>query len=92
VQGTGEIKATYANSKHFMTCSTYQICIMLLFNEHDTLTFTDIQTATGIAAPDLRRNLWTLIVQSSKVRFFCFFFLFRYGAFISLSLSPFLSL
>lgn len=65
--GTGEIKANYANSKHFMTCSTYQICIMLLFNEHDTLSFLDIQAATGIAAPDLKRNLWTLIVQTSKI-------------------------
>jgi cullin 3 len=38
-----------------------------LFNEHDTLTFTEIQTATGISAPDLKRSLWTLIVQTTKI-------------------------
>ena len=61
------MKANYANTKYFLTCSTYQICILLLFNEHDTLTFTEIQTATGIAAPDLKRSLWTLILQTTKV-------------------------
>lgn len=61
------MKATYGSSKHFLTCSTYQICILLLFNEHDTLTFSEIQCATGISAPDLKRSLWTLIVQTTKV-------------------------
>jgi cullin 3 len=65
--GTAEMKATYGPNKHFLTCSTYQICILLLFNEHDTLTFTEIQTATGISAPDLKRSLWTLIVQTTKI-------------------------
>lgn len=69
------MKATYGQSRHFLTCSTYQVCILLLFNEHDTLTFSEIQCATGISAPDLKRSLWTLIVQTTKVFSIMIFFL-----------------
>eukprot|EP01130_Rhizamoeba_saxonica_P018986 TRINITY_DN9707_c0_g1_i1.p1 TRINITY_DN9707_c0_g1~~TRINITY_DN9707_c0_g1_i1.p1 ORF type:complete len:747 (-),score=159.93 TRINITY_DN9707_c0_g1_i1:273-2471(-) len=57
--GTAELRAQF-NKRHELNVSTYQMCILLLFNEQDKLSFQQIQEQTGIAAPDLRRNLFSL--------------------------------
>ena len=40
--------------------STYQMCILLLFNEADRLSYGDIRDATQIAPAELKRNLQSL--------------------------------
>jgi len=40
--------------------STYQMCILLLFNDADTMSYKDIALATTIPADDLKRSLQSL--------------------------------
>mmetsp|Transcript_24421 Transcript_24421/g.53296 ORF Transcript_24421/g.53296 Transcript_24421/m.53296 type:complete len:740 (-) Transcript_24421:186-2405(-) len=64
--GTADVKATFANSKHELNVSTYQLCIILLFNESPTLSYSDIATATDIPTADLKRNLQSLALVKGK--------------------------
>ncbi|RJE23485.1 cullin 1 [Aspergillus sclerotialis] len=60
----GEIKANYIkNTKvpYTFQVSTFQMGILLLFNEHDTLSYSDIQKATSIAPETLEPNLSVLL-------------------------------
>lgn len=50
----------WGSKKHELNVSTYHMCILLLFNEVDQLSYSDIQTATGIPAGDLKRALQSL--------------------------------
>ena len=47
----------WGNKKHELNVSTYHMCILLLFNEADKLTYQDIQSATSFDAVDLKRAL-----------------------------------
>lgn len=58
--GTADLRATFASSKHELNVSTYQMCILLLFNNADSLTYQEIQAATDIPVTDLKRNLQSL--------------------------------
>lgn len=58
--GTADLRATFAHSKHELNVSTYQMCILLLFNNADSLTYQEIQGATEIPVADLKRNLQSL--------------------------------
>ena len=40
--------------------STYQLCVLLLFNDTDKLTFREIADATGIPPAELKRSLQSL--------------------------------
>ena len=40
--------------------STYQMCILLLFNETERLSYAEIQEATQITPAELKRNLQSL--------------------------------
>ena len=60
----GEIKANYIkNTKvpYTFQVSTFQMGILLLFNEHDTLSYSDIEKATSIAPETLEPNLGVLL-------------------------------
>ena len=46
--------------------STYQMCILLLFNEVDRLSYGDIREATQIAAAELKRNLQSLACVKAR--------------------------
>eukprot|EP01127_Copromyxa_protea_P005350 TRINITY_DN15293_c0_g1_i1.p1 TRINITY_DN15293_c0_g1~~TRINITY_DN15293_c0_g1_i1.p1 ORF type:complete len:736 (-),score=141.66 TRINITY_DN15293_c0_g1_i1:66-2273(-) len=65
--GTGELRAFFGKKRHELNVSTFQICILLLFNDHDSLTFAQIQSATGISSVDLYRSLWSLIVNKTRI-------------------------
>jgi len=65
--GTGELRAFFGKKKHELNVSTHQICILLLFNDHDSLTFLQIQSATGIPPVDLKRALWSLIINKTTI-------------------------
>lgn len=58
--GTADLRATFAHSRHELNVSTYQMCILLLFNNADSLSYQEIQAATEIPVADLKRNLQSL--------------------------------
>mmetsp|Transcript_24773 Transcript_24773/g.34140 ORF Transcript_24773/g.34140 Transcript_24773/m.34140 type:complete len:740 (-) Transcript_24773:166-2385(-) len=64
--GTADLKATFGSAKHELNVSTYQMCVLLLFNESPTLTYTEIQSATDIPAVELKRNLQSLACVKGK--------------------------
>lgn len=46
--------------KHELNVSTYQMAILMLFNEADNLSYADISEATQIPPADLKRSLQSL--------------------------------
>lgn len=65
--GTAEIKAAFPSKKHELIVSTYQMVILLLFNDSSKLTIKEIVDATGIPAPELKRNLAALSSPKNKI-------------------------
>jgi len=53
--------------KHEFTVSTYQMLILLLLNEREHITFSDIETQTGIAGKELQRHILSLCAPKFKV-------------------------
>ena len=66
--GTAEIKATFGEGrKHELIVSTYQMCILMLFNESSTKTLTEIAEATNIPDGELRRHLISLCTPKHRI-------------------------
>jgi cullin 3 len=65
--GTGELRSHFGTKKHELNVSTFQMCILLLFNKYDTISFKEIQEATNIPIQDLKRNLYTLSCAKYKI-------------------------
>jgi len=65
--GTGELRAFFGSKRHELSVSTHQMVILLLFNNHDTITLKDIQESTNIPGPDLQKNLLPLLVPAHKI-------------------------
>ncbi|KAJ1267473.1 hypothetical protein BS78_07G058900 [Paspalum vaginatum] len=65
--GNADIKATFGNgSKHELNVSTYQMCVLMLFNSSDVLTYREIEQSTAIPAADLKRCLQSLALVKGK--------------------------
>ncbi|CAL9132155.1 unnamed protein product [Musa textilis] len=65
--GTADIKATFGmGQKHELNVSTYQMCILMLFNSVDRLTYGEIEQATEIPPSDLKRCLQSLACVKGK--------------------------
>lgn len=65
--GTADIKATFGKGqKHELNVSTYQMCILMLFNSSDRLSYKEIEQATEIPAFDLKRCLQSLACVKGK--------------------------
>lgn len=47
-QGNADLKSTFGKNRHDLNVSTQQMCILLLFNSADTLSYADIQEATQV--------------------------------------------
>eukprot|EP01103_Thecamoeba_quadrilineata_P019179 TRINITY_DN765_c0_g1_i1.p1 TRINITY_DN765_c0_g1~~TRINITY_DN765_c0_g1_i1.p1 ORF type:complete len:756 (+),score=129.29 TRINITY_DN765_c0_g1_i1:106-2268(+) len=60
--GTAELKAYFGQKKHELNVSTYQMCILLHFNNAEEITFKDLLDMTAIPAPDLKRAILSLSV------------------------------
>lgn len=58
--GTADLKAVFGTKKHEVTVSTYQMVILMLFNEKNDYTYKEIHEATQIPIADLKRNLFSL--------------------------------
>ncbi|KAK9113275.1 hypothetical protein Scep_020794 [Stephania cephalantha] len=65
--GTADLKATFGKGqKHELNVSTYQMCILMLFNNADRLSYKEIEQATEIPASDLKRSLQSLALIKGK--------------------------
>lgn len=65
--GSADLKATFGKGqKHELNVSTYQMCILMLFNTSEQLTYTEIEQATEIPSQDLKRCLQSLACVKGK--------------------------
>ncbi|KAJ7970970.1 Cullin [Quillaja saponaria] len=65
--GTADLKATFGKGqKHELNVSTYQMCVLMLFNNTDRLTCKEIEQATQIPISDLKRCLQSLACVKGK--------------------------
>ncbi|KAI3959517.1 hypothetical protein MKW92_047987 [Papaver armeniacum] len=59
--GSADLKATFGKTqKHELNVSTYQMCVLMLFNNADRLSYKEIEQATEIPSSDLKRCLQSL--------------------------------
>ena len=70
--GAAELRATFGTSpdnfrKHELCVSTYQMCILLLFNNHDTLSLGQIRSHVHIPDQELRRHLISLCTPKNRI-------------------------
>jgi len=65
--GSAELKAIFGSKKHELNVSTYQMVILLLFNDRNEMSYKDIKDATGIPITDLKRNLLSLSCAKYKI-------------------------
>ena len=56
-----EIRTNYLNREYTLVTSSYQMAIMLQYNDHDTLTLDELATATAIDERALKRALRRLV-------------------------------
>ncbi|XVF03355.1 hypothetical protein REPUB_Repub04eG0253800 [Reevesia pubescens] len=65
--GTADIKAIFGKGqKHELNVSTYQMCVLMLFNNADRLSYKGIEQATEIPASDLKRCLQSMACVKGK--------------------------
>ncbi|KAF5838342.1 Cullin [Dunaliella salina] len=64
--GTAELKAEFGSKKHELSVSTQQMCILLLFNSADRLSYNEIAASTQIPTNDLKRALQSLACVKGK--------------------------
>ncbi|KAI3793995.1 hypothetical protein L1987_36619 [Smallanthus sonchifolius] len=65
--GSADIKATFSRSqKHELNVSTYQMCVLMLFNNADQLSYKEIEQAVEIPAAELKRCLQSLACAKGK--------------------------
>ena len=61
-----DLKATFGSTRHELNVSTYQMAILLMFNDAPTLSYREIQEATAIPEVDLKRSLQSLALVKGK--------------------------
>ncbi|KAJ7974421.1 Cullin [Quillaja saponaria] len=65
--GTADLKAIFGKGqKHELNVSTYQMCVLMLFNNANRLTCKEIEQATQIPMSDLKRCLQSLACVKGK--------------------------
>ncbi|KAI7748694.1 hypothetical protein M8C21_000343 [Ambrosia artemisiifolia] len=65
--GTADIKANFGTGqKHELTVSTYQMCVLMLFNNAERLTYKELEQATEIPSLDLKRCLQSMACVKGK--------------------------
>ncbi|XP_066921529.1 cullin-2-like [Clytia hemisphaerica] len=57
----GEMKLTYLKKPYIVTCTTYQMAILLLFNGTDTMTYREIDSHLQLEVKELKRTLQSVL-------------------------------
>eukprot|EP01125_Pyxidicula_operculata_P006088 TRINITY_DN2120_c0_g1_i1.p2 TRINITY_DN2120_c0_g1~~TRINITY_DN2120_c0_g1_i1.p2 ORF type:complete len:738 (-),score=168.52 TRINITY_DN2120_c0_g1_i1:345-2558(-) len=67
--GTGEVRVLFEKGKkrHELNVSTHQMVVLLLYNQHDELSFQRIQELTGIPGQDLHKNIIPLTSPKHQI-------------------------
>lgn len=70
--GSAELRATFGTGpskfrRHDLCVSTYQMCILILFNDTNSLTLGQIRDATQIPDLELRRHLISLCTPKHRI-------------------------
>ena len=56
-----EIRLSHLDRPYFVTMGSYQMAILLLFNEHQQLTLSEIEEATKLNMKELEKQIVPLI-------------------------------
>ena len=65
--GSADLKANFNGRRHELSVSTYQMCILMLFNKGDSFCLDEIRQATQIPEQELRRHLMSLCTPKHKI-------------------------
>jgi len=65
--GTADLKADFEGRKHELNVTTYQMCILMLYNGADVLSLGQIRDAVTIPEQELRRHLISLCTPKHKI-------------------------
>jgi len=65
--GTAEVKGVFATKKHEISVTTYQMVLLLLFNERNDYTTKEMEDLTKIPSMDIKRNLLGLTAGKQKI-------------------------
>lgn len=66
-RGSAELRVQFESAAKDLVVHTYQMCILLLFNERDTYTFKEIAGALNIERSELERHILALAHPKVKV-------------------------
>ncbi|KAJ9510776.1 hypothetical protein QJQ45_027594 [Haematococcus lacustris] len=64
--GTADLRACFDGKRHELNVSTQQMCVLLLFNDTEQLTYKEIAEATEIPGTELKRALQSLSLIKGK--------------------------
>ena len=64
--GNADLRVDFGSKRHELNVSTYQMCILMLYNGADSLSYKEIAEATEIPAADLKRSLQSLALVKGK--------------------------
>ncbi|GKC30820.1 cullin-3A-like protein isoform X1, partial [Tanacetum coccineum] len=64
--GSAVIKATFGTKRYELSVSTYQMCVLMLFNNAELLSYKEIQQAVEIPTVELKRCLQSLACAAEE--------------------------
>ena len=56
-----ELRTNYLKEKYLLSCSSYQMAVLVQYNDHDTLSLDELLEATGISKEILVQVLGVLV-------------------------------
>jgi len=65
--GNADLRANFTVGRRELCVSTYQMCILMLFNEADTLSLNEVRERTAIPETELRRHLLSLCTPKFRI-------------------------
>jgi cullin 3 len=65
--GTAELRCVFEKGRKELVVQTYQMCVLMLFNHANKLTFAEIQKLTNIGEAELTRHLLSLAHPDVKI-------------------------
>lgn len=51
--GSADLKANFGGRRHDLIVTTYSMCILMLFNDHDLLTLDEVRGVVGVVYVDI---------------------------------------